>query len=91
MAIKTLAVQVDVYDQLERFKQPKESFSKAIGRLLEKQGVPKTPKHSTGKAILAYMNAPDAPEPLTNDEAEIMYKVIRENRENATWPLHDLS
>jgi hypothetical protein len=91
MAIKTLAVQVDVYDQLERFKQPKESFSKAIGRLLEKQGVPKKPKHSTGRAIYEYMNGPDAPEPLTDKEAEIMYSVIREHRENPSWPRRDLS
>jgi predicted CopG family antitoxin len=91
MAIKTIAVQVNVYDKLERFKQPKESFSKAIDRLLSEQGIPKKPEISTSKAILDYMNGPDAPEPLTKGEAEIMYNVIRENRENATWPLHDLS
>tara|TARA_Y100000588_G_scaffold51695_1_gene48653 strand:- start:991 stop:1266 length:276 start_codon:yes stop_codon:yes gene_type:complete len=91
MAIKTIAVQVEVYDQLESFKQPKESFSKAIGRLLDEQGVPKKPKHGTGAAVYAYMTGPDAPEPLTDEEAEIMLSVVREHRENAKWPLRDLS
>lgn len=91
MAIKTIAVQVEVYDQLENFKQPKESFSRAIGRLLDKQDVKQEPKHGTGAAILKYMESPDAPEPLTDEEADIMYSVIRENREKENWKLHDLS
>ena len=90
MAIKTIAVQVDVYERLEQFKRQKESFSKAIGRLLDERGKIK-PRHGTGAAILAYMNSPDAPEPLTDDEAEIMYNVIREHRENAGWRHNDLS
>jgi predicted CopG family antitoxin len=77
MAIKTIAVDVAVYERLAATKRSGESFSKAIDRLLTTAG-----PMGTGAAILEQLSSIP---PLPDDEAERFVRVIEEDRATADW------
>ncbi|HVR30265.1 MAG TPA: antitoxin VapB family protein [Thermoanaerobaculia bacterium] len=82
MGTKTIAVDSEVYARLASAKREGESFSKTINRLLQDAGAV-----HTGKEILeSLQHLPRLPQ----DEAEIMLRVVDENRTREAWPAHDL-
>ena len=83
MSTKTIAVNIEVYRKLARVKRESESFSGAIDRLIDQV----TTAH-TGADILARLSSI---EPISAKEAERMFGVVREHRDNESWIQHDLS
>ncbi len=82
MSTKTIAVDSRVYERLAAIKGEGESFSKAIDRLLDEVG-----SVCTGAEILRGLRmVPD----LSDDEAESMLAVVRENRDQERWTVNDL-
>lgn len=73
MATKTIAVDVQVYEELAAYKHPGESFSRAIHRVLQDGA-----QRGTGQAILSHL---ETMQPLSDDEAKTMLSVAEENRE----------
>ncbi len=82
MSTKTIAVDSRVYEKLAGAKREGESFSRLIDRILDQVGAA-----HTGREILRGLQ--DIPA-LSEDDAETMLAVVRENREGETWALHDL-
>lgn len=82
MSTKTIAVDSEVYARLAGAKREGESFSKTIDRLLRDAGA-----LHTGAEILASLRHLPA---LTEEEAEVMLRVVDENRAREAWPAHDL-
>jgi predicted CopG family antitoxin len=82
MSTKTIAVDSRVYERLAAIKGEGESFSKAIDRMLDEVG-----SVCTGGEILRGLRmVPN----LSDDEAESMLAVVRENRNQERWPANDL-
>ena len=82
MCTKTIAVDARVDDKLASVKREGESFSEAIGRLIDEVG-----DASTGRTILR--GSGEIP-PLSAEGAKVMLAVVAENREGAPWDEHDL-
>jgi predicted CopG family antitoxin len=82
MSTRTIAVDSEVYDRLAGGKRRGESFSKVIDRLLDEVGAA-----HTGQDILRGLAEIPA---LSEDDAEVMLAVVRENRQGESWAEHDL-
>jgi predicted CopG family antitoxin len=82
MSIKTIAVDSRVYERLASAKREGESFSGTIGRLLEEAGAA-----HTGRDILRGLQRVA---PLTDEDADVMVRVVEEFRSKEPWTAHDL-
>jgi hypothetical protein len=82
MSTKTIAVETSVYDRLAREKRPSESFTKAIDRLLDSAAVPTCAAAVAGAAAVWGRVGSGAE---VEAEAEVMDRVVAENRAGATW------
>jgi len=77
MAIKTIAVDAEVYDRLSATKRSGESFSKAIDRLLTDVGAA-----NTGADILKRISTFS---PLPDEDASVYLDIIAEDRASTDW------
>jgi predicted CopG family antitoxin len=78
MSTKTIALETSVYERLAREKRLSESFTKTIARLIDSAG--------RGTCAAAVEDAAAVWGQTGNDaEAERMERVVRQNRETATW------
>jgi len=83
MSIKTIAVGTTTYDKLARRKQPGESFTKLIDRLLETTTSVGTCADAVREAAAIWAGqAGDAAA-----DADKMEQVIRDNRSQARWDI----
>ena len=83
MSTKTIAIDSRVYDKLARLRGESQSFSKLIDSLVDK-----VITAHTAADVLARL---DDQSPLSDEDAETMLRVVRENRSTEDWPNHDLS
>ncbi len=83
MSIKTIAVDLRVYERLAAVKRESESFSRVIDRLLVEVG-----SAHTGRGILRGLGAIA---PLSEEDSEVFLEVIAENRASEKWNVRDLS
>ena len=83
MSTKNVALSLEVYQKLARFKRESESFSRAIDRLLDHVGS----QHSGADVLQQLASFP----PLADEEADGMRRVVDENRAAETWHPRDLS
>ncbi len=84
MCMKTISVELSVYQKLSRIKGEGQSFSGVIAGLLDQR----LTAH-TGADIMSALAG--APEPLTDPEAMAMLRVVDEAQSSEKWRLHDLS
>jgi predicted CopG family antitoxin len=82
MSTRTIAVDSRVYDRLARAKRERESFSKAIDRLLTEAAAA-----HTGGEILRVLGEVV---PLPEADAAVMLSVVTDNRATEPWEQHDL-
>jgi negative regulator of replication initiation len=80
MSIKTIAVGTDVYTKLAHRKQPGQSFTKLIDRLLDSTA-------SSGTCADAVRDAAQiwGATGAQSSDADKMENIIRDNRRNARW------
>ena len=83
MSTKTIALDVRVYEKLARLKGQSQSFSNAIAGLVDRA--------MTAHTVADVLAQLDGQPPLGKSDADTMARFVRENRENETWPSHDLS
>lgn len=84
MSIKTVALDIGVYPKFARIKGERESFSKAIERLVDRH----LSAHTGSDITSALANAPA---PLSAREADVMLRVVEDARRSEKWRFHDLS
>ena len=82
MSTKTIAVESTVHARLAREKRESESFTKVIARLLNVAAE----SHTAGSIVAAVTSL----KPLSNDDAERMLAVVREDRADEDWSNNDL-
>ena len=78
MSIKTVALDIGVYQKLARIKGERESFSKAIERLVDRH----LTAHTGSDIASALANAPA---PLSAQEADVMLRVVEDARRSEKW------
>ena len=83
MSTKTIALDSRVYEKLARLKGTSQSFSRLIDGLVDR-----VITAHTAADILAHLQDQS---PLSDEDAETMLRVARENRSTEDWPTHDLS
>lgn len=83
MSTKTIAIDAKIYERLASTKRESESFSKAIARLLDSVGAA-----HTGESILSQLSSVP---PISDQDADRIMMVVRENHASEKWPEHDLS
>ena len=83
MSTKTIALDTRVYEKLARLKGQSESFSSVISGLVDRA--------VTAHTVTDVLAQLDGLPPLSKADAETMERFVRENRNNETWPAHDLS
>lgn len=83
MSTKTIALDSHVYGRLARLKQGSESFSKLIDRLVDQAYT----QHTVAEVLARIANQP----PLSATDAAIMNRIVRKNRKDDDWSVHDMS
>lgn len=83
MSTKTIALDSHVYGRLARLKQGSESFSKLIDRLVDRAYT----QHTVAEVLARLANQP----PLSATDAAIMNRIVRKNRMDEDWSVHDMS
>ena len=83
MSIKTIAVSTRTYDKLAHRKQPGESFTKVIDRLLATTATAGTCAEAVREATAIWGSQSEN----ASADADKMEKVIRDNRRQARWDI----